>query len=53
MGHYTTPIAYPLPKRSFWQEGLENNTEKGIRTARIFRDRESIQWYLFFGNETA
>ena len=30
---------------AFFQEGLENNTEKGRRTVKVLQDRESIRFY--------
>ena len=31
--------------RAFFQEGLEKSTEKGNRTVKMLRDRESISFY--------
>ena len=42
------PVQTRVPSRSvraFFQEGFENSTEKGSKTDKMLRDRESIGAY--------
>lgn len=46
------PVHKSVPSnkvRAFFQEGLEKSTEKGSRTDKILRDRESISACFFVG----